>query len=162
MKKILCLIFPFLLFCGCADQSRNIKPVTKGLSFNAEINYYNECYECDVNIAKNGDTEISFTCPKELNGLKIVYSANNTTVDYNGLKYELDSSLPQYSVTDIIKKVFSSEYDTVYTKDDCYYVENKELDCKMYIGSTGLPIKIESDAKFSAIIKNSTLKEKEP
>ncbi len=163
MRKILCLFLPFLLLCGCAVKSQAVKPVTKALSFDAQITYYNETYECNVKIFKNGDSEITFSSPKEIKGLKISYSANTVTADYNGLKYEINGTLPQFSASDILHKAFNYNYDTVYTNDNEYYVENKNLNCKMYLGATGLPIKIiENSEKFSITIKNATINEKEP
>ena len=60
MRKILCLILPILFLCSCATKSKSIKPVTRGIKFNAQISYYNEQYECDTTISPNGDTEIFF------------------------------------------------------------------------------------------------------
>lgn len=159
MKKILCLLISVFFLCSCGAKSNNITPVTKGISFNADISYYNETYTVSVNIADNGDTEISYNSPKELSGLKIIYSGDQITADYNGIKYNtLQESLPQYSASDIIYKAFSHDYDTVYSKDDSYYVEYDcdGLNFKMYLGATGLPIKIESPY-LSAEIKNATI-----
>ncbi len=163
MKKVLCLISVFLILSGCAVESQNIKPITKGLSFNAEINYNKITYECIVKIAKNGDCEIEYILPKELEGLKTIYSANKVTADYKGLNYQIDDSLPQNSISDIIHKIFKDNYDTVFSNNDNYYVENKNLNCKMYIGATGLPIEItENHSLFCITIKNATINEKEP
>lgn len=161
MRKILCLIVPVLLLCSCATKAEKIKPITKGLQFTAQINFYNEQYECDTIIKQNGDTEISFLTPEDLSGLKIIYSAGGVTTSYNGLEYKYDyGSLPQYSASDILYKIFSTEYDIVIEQDDNYYVEYIEdnLNCKMQIGATGLPIKIkEKSSRFEILIKNPTI-----
>lgn len=152
---------PVLLLCSCATKTERIKPVTKGLKFTAQINFYNEEYECDTTVKQNGDTEICFLSPVDLLGLKITYSAGGINTSYNGLEYKYDSeSLPQYSSSDIIYKIFSYTYDTVIEQDDNYYVEyiSDDLNCKMQIGATGLPIKIkEKSSRFEISIKNPTI-----
>lgn len=160
MKKFLCLIIPIIFLCGCTSKAKDITPITKGLTFNAKIMYYNEAYECDVEISKNGNTKVSFLFPENLLGLKVFYSGNNVTAEFKGIKYTaLAKSLPQYSVSDTIYNVFSNNYDEVYNKDDSYFVTKKDNDTeyKMYLGATGLPIKIESPY-FKATIKNATIK----
>ncbi len=161
MKKILCSLFLVLTLCSCATKTESITPVTKGLKFTAQISYYNESYECDVTVKQNGDTEIAFLIPEDLSGLKITYSGNSVTANYNGIEYKFtDDSLPQYSVSDIIYKIFAAKYDTVTQQDDYYYVEyaKDDLNCKIVIGATGLPIKIEEkSSRFEIIIKNATI-----
>ena len=159
MKKILCLLILVLFLCSCNVKSSNITPVTKGICFDADLSYYNETYQIKALIKENGDTEITFTSPKELSGLKISYIGDQITSDYNGIKYTSPlKESPQYSVSDIIYKIFSTVYDNVITKDDSYYVESEldSLKYKLYIGATGLPIKIESPY-FNAKIKNATI-----
>ncbi len=158
MKKILCLILFILLLCGCSAKSKNIEPITRGLSFECEINYYNEIYECNVAISEKGETKIDFSSPKEISGLKLLYLTDKVTADYYGLQYDIKTKLPQFSMGDIVYKVFSQNYDTVFDDDGEYYVENKNLNCKIYLGATGLPIKIEENSKkFHIIIKNATI-----
>lgn len=159
MKKILCLLVSILFLCSCSKAKTNITPLTKGISFDATLSYYNENYEVSVIVAKNGNTEVLFNSPKELKGLKVKYAGDQICAEYSGIKYTtLQEGLPQYSVSDIIYKTFSEEYSTVYSNDDKYYVEyeNDSLDLKMYLGATGLPIKIESPY-FLAEIKNATI-----
>lgn len=160
MKKILCLIVPIFLLCGCASKTQKITPVTKGLSFNAQIMHYNEAYECNVNIAKNGDTEVAFSLPENLSGLKVFYSGDSVTAEFKGIKYTaLAQSLPQYSVSDTIYNIFSTNYTEVFEKNDSYFVNysGNDGEYKMFIGATGLPIKITSPF-FEAKIKNATIK----
>lgn len=159
MKKILCSIIICILLCGCS-KAASIKPITKSLKFATEINYFNETYNCNVKIAKNGDTEISFTNPKEINGLIIKYSADKVIAEYFGLEREIDNQLPQYSASDIIYKVFSYDYENVFEDNDRYYSENKNLNCKIYFGETGLPISVEENSsKFKMTIINATITE---
>lgn len=152
---------PVFLLCSCATKAEKIKPLTKGLQFTAQIKFYNEEYECDTIIKQNGDTEISFLSPQYLSGLKITYSAGGVTANYQGLEYKYESgSLPQYSISDTLYKILSYPYDTVIEQDDNYYVEYIEdnLNCKMQIGATGLPIKIEEkSSRFEILIKNPTI-----
>ena len=114
---------------------------------------------CNVNIQKNGDTEILFSSPQELTGLKINYIGNNVTVNYDGIEYtSVIDDLPQYSTSNIIYKIFSNNYNEVLFEEDNYFVKCKQGDTeyKMYLGATGLPIEIKSPV-FNAKIKNATI-----
>lgn len=159
MKKVLCLVTLLLFLCSCSTKTKNITPITKGISFESEISFYNETYLCNVNIQKNGDTEILFSSPQELTGLKINYIGNNVTVNYDGIEYtSVIDDLPQYSTSNIIYKIFSNNYNEVLFEEDNYFVKCKQGDTeyKMYIGATGLPIEIKSPF-FNAKIKNATI-----
>ncbi len=145
--------------CSCGTKTRKITPITKGINFESEISFYNETYKCNVNILKNGDTEIAFSFPEELSGLRINYSGKNVTVNYGGIEYtSVIEGLPQYSTSNIIYKIFSNNYTQVLYEEDNYFVKFKDgdTDYKMYIGATGLPIEIKSPF-FNAKIKNATI-----
>lgn len=159
MKKVLCLTVLLLFLCSCSTKAKNITPITKGICFESEISFYNEAYKCNVNILKNSDTEISFTSPQELAGLKINYSGKNVTVNYGGIEYtSVIEELPQFSTSNIIYKIFQNNYTQVLYEEDNYFVKCKQGDTeyKMYIGATGLPIEIKSPF-FNAKIKNATI-----
>lgn len=159
MKKILCSLFLVLTLCACTTKTEKITPVTKGITFFAEITYYNETYECNTEIKQNGDTTVTFSYPQDLSPLTIAYQGGEVTANYDGLEYSYSADgMPHYSVSDVIYDVFSQNFDTVFEEDDNYYVEYRKdgNDVRLYIGSSGLPIKIESNF-FTVTIKNATI-----
>ena len=97
MKKTFLLITVLsviAVFCSCS-KAAHITPVTRGISFTAELTYYNESYIALVTVSKNGDTDIAFTAPGTLNGLMLHFGESGVTAKYNGLEYKYDiSSVP--------------------------------------------------------------------
>lgn len=157
MKKVLSLIVIALLICCCGCKSSKVKPIRVSLSFSANIDYLNEKYYCFVTIAKNKDTTISFSHPRNINGLSITYKSDKITAEYLGNKTDVNSA-PQYSVADIIYKAFTDDYEQIFADDYHYYIENKNLNSKMYYSQTGLPINIEENSsKFKVTITNATI-----
>ena len=55
-----------------------------GISFTAELTYYNESYIALVTVSKNGDTDIAFTAPDALNGLMLHFGESGVTQKYKG------------------------------------------------------------------------------
>lgn len=163
MKKFLCLILLIPLI-GCA-QKTNIKPVTRNISFTAEMTYFNEYYEMAVDIKANGDTTFSMQHPEELKGLIFNVKDDNLTAEFSGIKIETDNNYKAAAVNFLYSAFKTQEY-TVYENDNRFFVKG---DCdvgeyKMYISGAGLPIKITDNAnRFEIVIKNLKInKEKEP
>ena len=77
MKKIISVSFFILLalaLCGCSGKKTDISPVTRGISFTAELTYYNECYLAEVKIAESGE---------EPDPAKYVKRAEDGKVEFN-------------------------------------------------------------------------------
>ena len=70
MKRIFSVVLVIFLLTGCTADATKIKPVTNGISFLCDITYYNETYNCEGDIQKNGDSIIKFISPSRLQGLK--------------------------------------------------------------------------------------------
>lgn len=150
-----------LLLTGCNQLAKNITPHTRGITFNADISYYNENYECEVEIEQNGDTIISLTAPQDLKGLSFSYKGDQVLITYNGLEYKCDDFSPENSVADFIYSVFQCETNDVIKNDDNLYIEGKtqSQSYKLFIGATGLPLKITTvSGGYEIIIKNATIK----
>ena len=55
MKRAVISVLILIMFlCGCGSKNKTAVPVTKGVSFTADVTYYNECYTCDVSVDENG------------------------------------------------------------------------------------------------------------
>ncbi len=163
MKKFLCIALLFLLV-GCTAKS-NIKPVTRNITFTAEMTYYNEYYEMSVEILKNGNAKISLTHPEELNGLTFNIKNNSLEGEFNGIKIETGDSFKTAAVN-FIYAAFKDENQTVYKNDNRFFTKGKcdGGEYTMYLSGAGLPLKIcDSADRFEIIIKNTTIhKEKQP
>ena len=161
MKKILCAFLVIFTLCGCNKIAKNITPHTKGITFNAQATYYNECYECNVEIEQNGDTVITITEPNDIEGLIFSYKGNETLISYKGLEYKTNNNSPEISVADFIYSVFQNPTGDIIKDNDNLYIEGKtkKNNYKLFLGATGLPLKITTTSGgYEVIIKNATIK----
>lgn len=166
MKKTFLLITVLsvvAVFCSCS-KAAHITPVTRGISFTAELTYYNESYIALVTVSKNGDTDIAFTAPDTLNGLMLHFSESGVTAKYNGLEYKYDiSSVPDGIACSYLYKILNDaagENAEVTAENDCYYTESngEKLKYRMYLGATGLPISAKDERTgFCVLFKNVTV-----
>lgn len=153
MKKFLCLIFLFALV-GCT-QKADLTPVTRNISFTAEMTYYNEYYEIAVDINKNGDITAAMIHPTELKGLIFTVQGGQTTAEFDGIKISADGF--KTAAIDFIYSAFKSDSPQVYKNENRLFIKG---DCDggqftMYLSGSGLPLKIEDSAdRFEIIIKN--------
>lgn len=165
MRKIisvcLCLLFVICL-SGCNNKSSGIKPLTKGITFTADITYYNECYTCDVSVDKNGATDISVLSPDLLKGLSFNFKGNTVTAKYLDLEYKYDTSaLPESMACGELYKILKFSFDEnakVNSKNDSFYIASEGGKYKLFLGATGLPLSAENNSLgFSIIFKNVTV-----
>lgn len=154
MKRIFSVILVILLLCGCAKQESKVIPVTKGISFSCEATYYNETYECDCEIEKNGNTIICFNYPEQVKGLKFVFSENGVSANYNGIEYINDRIVFENSVAGLIYEVLSQTDGKVIEKNDVFYTEgvSGDFEYTLQLGATGLPIKITTRPDAARIV----------
>lgn len=165
MKKIICILLclSFLLFSGCGSKKTEVKPITKNLSFTAEIEHNNNFYTYDAKINNNYEIELKATS-NGLSGLSYHFSGNTLTEKFNKLEHTIDvSSLPDGVIIDFIYSVFSTiskNKTTVKFQDNQYFLSDKsDKYCfNMFLGQTGLPLKIEDKENgITVIIKNASL-----
>lgn len=166
MKKIISVSFFILLalaLCGCSSSKTYISPVTRGISFNARLTYYNECYEAEVKIAESGAANFQITSPDTIKGLTFRFEGDSVTAEYLGLEYKTDlHSLPEGNACIRLYEILtdaSSEEISVTADGDNYYISRDgENRYRLYVGATGLPIKAEDTSKgFTALFKNVTI-----
>lgn len=166
MKKIITVSFFILLalaLCGCTGRKTDISPVTRGISFTAELTYYNECYLAEVKIAESGAANFQITSPDTIKGLTFRFEGDSVTAEYLGLEYKTDfQSLPEGNACIRLYEILtdaSSEEISVTADGNNYYISRDgENRYRLYVGATGLPIKAEDTSKgFTALFKNVTI-----
>ena len=164
MKKIISVLSLAILFlCACGEKKIAVTPVTSGISFTAELTYYNECFEADVTVAKNGETDMEITSPDTIKGLVLHFNGEEITAKYAGLEYRADfKSLPEGAccarLYEILKDTFNEDV-TVNSEENSYYImrDSKDISYKLYLGATGLPISAEDNSGFTVNFKNVTI-----
>ena len=164
MKKIISVLSLVILFlCACGEKKIAVTPVTSGISFTAELTYYNECFEADVTVAKNGETDMEITSPDTIKGLVLHFNGEEITAKYAGLEYKADfKSLPEGAccarLYEILKDTFNEDV-TVNSEENSYYImrDSKDISYKLYLGATGLPISAEDNSGFTVNFKNVTI-----
>ena len=155
------LFLAITFFCGC--DSKEIKPQLKGISFLANITYYNESYKCDTKIDENGTMHITVNEPSALKGMKVTFSKNGAYAEYFGLKYEINTqSMPFGNITktvymlleDIMKKgaVNVSDGENGIVEGECH---NRKYE--FHFSPSGLPLMLKiPDEDFKIEFSNVT------
>ena len=165
MKKIISVLFLAILFlCACGEKKISVTPVTSSISFTARLTYYNECYEANVTVAKNGETDMEITSPDTIKGLVFHFNGDSITAKYLGLEYKADfKSLPEgmccTKLYEILKDTFNEDT-TVTLEGDSYYItrDSEDLSYRLCLGATGLPISAEEKSTgFTVDFKNVTI-----
>lgn len=150
-----------MFLIGCKSKAENIKPITNNVSFDCNITFYNEDYDCKVTNTKNNEITLKFSSPENINGLEYIITKDKITSVYKGIEYESRiESYPPQSIAKFIYTVLCSENNKVLEQNDNFFVEGKTKDYnyKMHLGQTGLPIKItEKNNSITVIIKNATI-----
>lgn len=152
MKKVFSVILLLALLCGCKGKAK-ITPVTKGISFSCTATYYNETYECDCDVQKNGDALIEFKTPADIEGLKFTFSKNGVSVNFKETQYVSEKIVFENSVASLIYDVLSEGENEVFEQDNIFYTGgvNNDFEYKLQIGATGLPIKITTRPDIATI-----------
>jgi hypothetical protein len=152
LKRIFSVILVFLLLCGCKNQTK-ITPLKTGITFSANATYYNETYECDCDIQKNGDMTVKFTYPAEIEGLKFVFTKNGISVNFKDIEYVSDNIVFENSVASLLHEVISKDNTEIYEYNDVFYFDgvNNDFEYRMEFGATGLPIKITTKPDVAKI-----------
>lgn len=165
MKKIFCVLIciVFVVLAGCGDNSREITPVTSSIKFTAKIEYNGIAHTYRVNIDEKSNTEL-IAKDSELKGMSYYFSGDKVTERFNKLEHEINlSSLPEGIIIDFIHSVFktvTTEKNDV-TSDNGQFIlnaDNERYNFKMFLGETGIPIKIEDKENgITAIISDAAI-----
>ncbi len=148
MKRLFCFIFIFLFtLCGCEKKTTQVKLVTTGLSFVAEIKQNSKTQLFDVVIEKDGIMNITSADDKNF---KLSFCGNNMTAFYQNVEYTCPvSSLPHNLNFDFLYVLFSELVvgKNVIEKDSNYYINasNPKYDATLYITKSGIPLKVKEN-----------------
>ena len=165
MKKIISVLSLAILFlCACGEKKISVIPDTSSISFVAELTYYNECYEANVTVAKNGETDMEINSPDTIKGLCFHFNGDEITAEYAGLEYKSDfKSLPEGAccerLYEILKDTFKADISVALEGDSyCISRDSSDISYKLYLGATGLPISAEDKSTgFNVNFKNVTV-----
>lgn len=153
MKKIALLLLAFLMLCGCSRYGDNIKPILSGISFTANISFYNEAFVCDGLIDKEHNLKLIVKEPENIEGLTFSVENEIVTAEYKGITYTPSTGASPFgSAAENIYFVLSDAKERLYpvtrnadsfiiqsAKDDAYY--------KITLAPTGLPLTLEYPSK---------------
>ncbi len=166
MKKIFCLLILIILisFCGCKNKSSGVTAVTTGLKFTAAVDCDGKSYECLVEVSESSTITVKAISPESLKGMTYSFSGSDVKIDFNGLTYRTDASLlPNNSVFGFLYYIFSDadkHKEAVTERNDELLIAGKtdKYDYSMFLGSSGLPIKVaDRQTGITAIINNATI-----
>lgn len=98
MKKICAVLILVVLLCSCSGKNA-VEPKLKGISFVAEISYYNEIYSCECTMSNEGSLSAKVTLPETLEGFTLKVDSNGVTAEYLGITYTpTDGNMPFFGI----------------------------------------------------------------
>ena len=167
MKKAVISVLMLIVFlCGCGGKNKSAIPVTKGVSFIADVTYYTECYTCEVAVDEKGIMTATVTSPEELSGVKLKFDGENVTAEYLGLTYTLKTdTMPLGNVALSIYTVFThiAENGLTAEQDESNCIIENEIEGEKYefiFAPSGLPLELKMPQKeLKVIFNNVTVKE---
>lgn len=151
----LILIFTAVLNVGCTKKSPEVTLVTTGLIFNLETKVQNTDFKYNVEIDENGDFTATVLLPENIKGYIIKTENGKFLGEFKGLSTETEGG--------IIKTLYDC-FNTAKTAETAeengeYKISGKtEFSFDLYLGQTGLPLKLETDLGDIFYFKNITLK----
>ena len=153
LKKLICVFM--VLVCLCSCNKNEIRPHLLGISFAAELMYFNEVYSFDGEILNDGTLIAVMKEPKELEELKLTVKPDGIEADYKGLKYTANEATMPFS--GIVKEVYAS-LNSLMGKESLIADDNGEISAKvgqtdylLTLSPTGLPQRIELPGKHISL-----------
>ena len=161
--RVISLCLLFVIFCGCSGKPESVTVNLRSISFNADIEYYNENFSCNCITDESGNLRINMTAPENLDGLSIAFSGDSCVMDYNGLTVDnAEHFLPEnYSLAIIREALRLCDGGICEAKKHrfCYSGELDGIKFDLTVSPTGLPIVLsvpENGLKVN--FKNVTIK----
>ncbi len=163
MKKIISLIIILITLAACSGKE-GVKPQLCGISFTADITYYNENYKGDFTVLDNGDMTVIIREPEILEGYTVTVANGKMTAEYLGLTFvpgtgnmpfsgvldEVYSKLTEIRGSSLLANLKNGEYILKDGKDLSEYT--------LYVSPTGLPQRLLiPDEAFSVYFYNVSI-----
>lgn len=160
-KNIMSVLMLVFLLCGCGSEVL-VTPVTRQISFTAEITYYNECFVCEAAVDENGVMEMTVQSPEALRGLRFTLDGQDTTAELMGLTYTPRSeNMPFVAVSRTLYDLLTDCAEQHLEREDgnCVYSGTAgERPFTVTFAPSGLPIKAEiPDDSFTVEFRDMTL-----
>lgn len=162
MKKIVSSLLVFLLFCSCSG-GKEIQPQLQGITFTAEMTYYNEVYGFDGEILSDGTLKAAITAPEELKDLNLTMNDEGITVEYKGLTYSpVEGNMP---FSGVMEEVYAPIREVILSgavadSDGVLTGGEGVRAYTLTVSPTGLPQKLEiPDESFQIRFYNVSIKE---
>lgn len=163
MKKIVSLVLVLLTLTACSGKTE-VTPRLLGISFNAEMTYFNENYKGACVMSPEGVLTCTITEPETLSGYTVTLSRDGMTAEYLGITYTPSESNMPFS--GVIGEFYSKLLTIIDSgasaekKDDTYVIKGgKDTDAyTLYISPSGLPLSVAiPDDRFTVYFYNTTV-----
>ena len=164
MKRVFIPIVLCLCLVSCGIK-QGVSPRLSGISFSAEIFYYNETYRCDCSINAENELLAVIKIPETLEGFTLTVSSGGVTAEYLGIKYTpTDGNMP---FSGLLKQVYDrlmlvSDSGVAEKRDKTYILSLGEgADrAELHLAESGLPILLRlPDERFYVEFYNVTIKD---
>ena len=166
MKKIILgvLAVTVLLLSVSCGKGRGVIPQTTGMSFVADMEFFENKCVASVNVKENGDTKAEIISPDSIKGLSFIFSGGDATVRYLGLEYKYDMADPASgaAVSYLYEMLKDASCDgrQISFDDGRFYTDGRisKTNYRMYFGATGLPISAcDGENNFKISFKNAAI-----
>lgn len=161
MKKILCAILVLLTLAACSGK-KEVAPLLCGISFSADVSYYNENYKGECTVSKDGALTVKITEPEELSGYTVKLSNEGITAEYLGLSFTpTANNMPASSVLSDFYRQYSAaafSKEPARSTGDGYRLSGEGY--TLWLTAMGLPQKAElPDESFCIYFYNVAVEE---
>lgn len=146
MKKFICALLCILFLSGCYGKS--VTPVNKNLTYRAHIFYYDEEYECFVNVGEDG--KMTFCIDGgTLDGFTTVFDKDKITCSYLGKETTLSKNSYKGALTSIFEMNESLTDKKAINKSGKCIIEGRTNsgEYTLFLSGTGLPLCAELDGR---------------
>ena len=153
MKRIISVFLMLFMICGCSNSDSGVQAVISGITFTAQISFYNEMFTCDGSISGDGVLELTVTEPENISGMMINVENGCITARFKGLTYTPNTgTFPFGGVAQNIWDVFndaSKRLAPVSREGENYFIQSApdEKYYKITLAETGLPLSLEYPAQ---------------
>lgn len=166
MKKIILgvLAVTVLLLSVSCGKGTAVIPKTTGISFVADMEFFENKCVASVNVKENGDTKAEIISPDSIKGLSFIFSGGDATVRYLGLEYKYDmAAQPSGAAVSYLYEMLkdaSCDGRQISFDDGRFYTDGRisKTKYRMYFGATGLPISAcDGENNFKISFKNAAI-----